>query len=355
MQIERASYEILANGQKVDLFELSNNSGMIVEISNFGGAVVSLIVPDAKEQQTDVVLGFDSLMDYQENSPYLGVIVGRYANRISNGTFTIEDQKYQLTQNFGEHHLHGGAEGFSKKIWAAEQVSSENAVGLKLFYISEDGEEGYPGNFSVTTTYWLTEENELKIEYHGSTDKSTVVNLTNHSYFNLSGPNNGNILNHHLKIHADEFTPLGDSQGIPSGAVDTVEGTPLDFRKFTRIGDKIDAAHEQIQLGEGYDHNYVLNGTDDELMLAAEVFDPVSGRGMEVHTSEPGVQFYTANNLGKGLIGKDGVEYSKRIALCLETQHFPDSPNNPNFPSTLLNPGGEFSSTTVYKFLPEKK
>ncbi len=350
MQAEQISEEALSDGRKVALFRLANSAGFQTEISSLGGAVVSLFAPDRDGKFDDVVLGFDSLREYQENPPHLGVIVGRYANRIASGKFTLNGIEYRLAQNHGDHHLHGGIEGFSKKIWAAEQSSGEDAIGLKLSYGSEDGEEGYPGRLSVTVTYQVTEENELVINYFAVTDKKTVLNLTNHSYFNLAGAGSGDILEHRAMINADAFTPVADENAIPTGELRSVEGTPLDFRTPTAIGERIDSDYEQIRYGYGYDHNYVLNDGEGELGLAGRVTDPASGRRLEVYTTEPGVQFYTANHLDGTLSGKYGVKYHRRQGFCLETQHFPDSPNKPNFPSTVLEPGEEFHSTTIYTF-----
>ncbi|HKJ68656.1 MAG TPA: aldose epimerase family protein, partial [bacterium] len=344
---------ILPDGKKSALFRLGNSAGFQAEISNLGGAVVSLLVPARDGDIDDLVLGFDSLREYQTNPPHFGVIIGRYANRIAYGKFTLHGKTYRLAQNHGDHHLHGGDEGFDKKIWAAEEVSGDDSVGLKLSYVSKDGEEGYPGKLSVTVTYQVTEENELIIDYFAVTDKSTILNLTNHSYFNLTGAGSGNILDHIAMINADAFTPVADENAIPTGKFRSVEGTPLDFRNPAAIGERIESEYEQIRYGEGYDHNYVLNGGDAEPGLAARVTDPASGRQLEVFTTEPGMQFYTANHLDGTLSGKQNAKYHRRDAFCLETQHFPDAPNRPEFPSTELNPEEEFHSTTIYKFSQE--
>lgn len=353
MDIDQVDTEILPDGKKVDRYRVVNSQGMQVEIGNLGGAILSLSVPDREGKFADVVLGFDSLREYQVNPPHFGVIIGRYANRIAHAKFSLDGVEYTLAKNHGEHHLHGGNHGFDKQMWAVQEVNEENAAGLRLFYVSEDGEEGYPGRLSVTVTYRLTEKNELRIDYYATTDKKTVINLTNHSYFNLSGAGAGDILDHILSVNAEAFTPVRDAGAIPTGEIRSVQGTPLDFRKPTSLGKRIDSDYDQMQFGQGYDHNYVLKDGEGVLGLAARAHDPNSGRGLEVLTTEPGVQLYTANHLDGTLKGKDGNKYGKRDAFCLETQHFPDSPNRPEFPSTVLAPGEEFTSTTVYKFLTE--
>jgi len=351
MQIDQVDSEILPDGKKVDRYRLTNSQGMQVDIGNLGGAILSLLVPDHRGRLSDVMLGFDSLREYQKNPPHFGVIIGRYANRIAHAKFTLDGMEYTLAKNHGENHLHGGVKGFDKQIWAVQEVKEEDAVGVRLFYVSEDGEEGYPGRLSVTVTYRLTEANEIRIDYYGVTDKKTILNLTNHAYFNLSGAESGSILEHELLVNAETFTPVRDEGAIPTGEIRSVRGTLLDFLKPTPIGDRIDNDYDQLRYGYGYDHNYVLKEGAGILGLAARVRDPKSGRILEVATTEPGVQLYTANHLDGSLVGKEGVRYGKREAFCLETQHFPDSPNHPNFPSTVLAPGEEFTSTTIYKFL----
>jgi len=353
MPVDQVDTEILPDGTKVDRYRLSNGRGLQMDVGSLGGAVVSLKVPDARGDLADVVLGFDSLREYQANPPHFGVIIGRYANRIAHAVFSLDGQEYRLAKNHGEHHLHGGERGFDKRLWAAQAVEEEQGVGIKLFYVSEDGEEGYPGRLSVTVTYWLTEANELRIDYYAVTDKKTVINLTNHSYFNLSGAGSGTVLGHELQINADAFTPVRDAGAIPTGEIRSVEGTPLDFREPTPLGKRIESDYEQLRYGVGYDHNYVLRDDAGVLGEAARVHDPDSGRVMEVATTEPGVQLYTANHLDGSLAGKGGARYGQREALCLETQHFPDSPNQSAFPSTVLEPGEEFTSTTIYKFSAE--
>jgi aldose 1-epimerase len=339
-----------ADGKTADLYTLKNKNGMVVTITNFGATVVSIVVPDKSGKTADVALGYDNLAGYELNKNYLGVLVGRYGNRIAHGKFSIDGTEYTLAKNNGDNSLHGGIKGFNKALWDAKNLSKDGESAVEMKYVSKDGEEGYPGNLSVTVTYALTNKNELKIDYTATTDKKTVVNLTNHTYFNLSGQGNGDILKEELMINADKFTPV-DSGLIPTGELQSVSGTPFDFRKPTAIGARIDANDEQIKLGGGYDHNFVLNRAKPTgLSFAARVIDPVSGRIMEVWTTEPGVQFYTGNFLDGSFQGKGGIAYGKRTAFCLETQHFPDSPNHPSFPTTLLKPGEKYHTTTVYRF-----
>jgi aldose 1-epimerase len=332
-------------GAAVRIFTLTNKSGVEATITNYGGRVVSLKVPDKKGAMGDVVLGFDSLEGYLNENPYFGALIGRYANRIGHGQFSLDKVLYNVPKNDGDNALHGGLRGFDKVVWTARELPDG---GLELTYLSKDGEEGYPGNCKVTVVYHLTDENELKIEYAASTDKDTVVNLTNHSYFNLKG--GGDILSHMLTLTADHFTPV-DGGLIPTGILKAVAGTPFDFRKPTAIGERIEQDDEQLKLGKGYDHNWVLNKRGFELSLAARVEEPSTGRLMEVWTTQPGIQFYTGNFLDGTIKGKGGTAYARRSALCLETQHFPDSPNKPRFPPVVLKPGMDFKSTTVYKFV----
>jgi aldose 1-epimerase len=338
----------------IELYTLKNGKGMEARIMNYGAIVVSLTAPDRNGKYEDVVLGFDSVDGYLKTHPYFGAVVGRYGNRIAKGRFTLNGVEYKLATNNGPNALHGGVKGFDKRLWTAKDVSQGNTPALQLTYRSKDGEEGYPGNLTATVTYTLTDNNELKIDYTATTDKDTVVNLTNHSYFNLMGPTgDGDILNHEIMINADRFTPV-DSTLIPTGELAPVAGTPFDLRQATRIGARIGARinedHEQLKFGRGFDHNFVLNGEQGLLSLAAKVTEPKTGRVMEVHTTEPGVQFYTGNFLDGTLTGKGGKVYQHRYGLCLETQHFPDSPNKPQFPSTVLKPDGTHRSTTVYRF-----
>ncbi len=338
------------DGKQVDLYVLSNKNGVEVDITNFGAAVVSLKVPDRHGKTDDVVLGYDDLDGYLHDKSYFGATVGRYANRIAHGKFTLNGTTYTLAKNDGENHLHGGVQGFNKVVWEAKDVSTADAAALQLNYLSKNGEEGYPGNLSVQVTYTLTNNNELKIDYAATTDKDTVLNLTHHSYFNLAGQGKGDILQHQLLLHASKFTPV-DATLIPTGEIRSVKGTPLDFASATAIGSRIGQDDEQLKLGHGYDHNFVLDGgTEGAPVLAAQVYEPSSGRVMEVWTTQPGVQFYSGNFLDDTIRGKSGSTYRRRAAFCLETQHFPDSPNKPNFPSTILKPGSQFKSSTAYKF-----
>jgi aldose 1-epimerase len=333
------------DGAPVRIFTLTNKSGAQATITNYGGRVVSLRVPDKKGAMGDVVLGFDSLEGYLNENPFFGALVGRYANRVGHAQFTLDGVLYKVPKNDGENSLHGGVRGFDKVVWTARDLKDG---GLELIYLSKDGEEGYPGNLKATVVYHLTDSNELKIDYTATTDKDTVVNLTNHSYFNLKG--SGDILGHMMTINADHFTPV-DSGLIPTGVLQPVAGTPFDFKKPTAIGARIENNDEQLKLGKGYDHNWVLNKKGSELSLAARVEEPSTGRIMEVWTTQPGIQFYTGNFLDGTIKGKGGQVYARRAALCLETQHFPDSPNKPAFPSTVLKPGAEYKSTTIYKFV----
>jgi aldose 1-epimerase len=332
------------NGRKVVLFTLTNPNGMRAKITNYGAILVSLEVPDRSGKLDDITLGFDSLDGYIKVHPYFGAIVGRYANRIGKAQFTLDGVVYKLAANNGENHLHGGEKGFDKAVWNPIECKAESQKAwVKLSYISEDGEEGYPGNLACTVTYTLTEDDELKISYEAATDKTTIVNLTNHAYFNLAGQGNGDILDHELKLNADKYTPV-DEELIPTGEIKSVKDTPMDFTSPMSIGSRIN------QVEGGYDHNYVLNSDGGTLALCAEVYEPTSGRVMTIHTTEPGVQFYTGNFLDGTLTGKDGKVYKKHYAFCLETQHFPDSPNKSNFPSVVLLPGQKYTSETVYKF-----
>jgi len=296
-----------------------------------------------------VVLGYDNLKGYLEKSPYFGAIVGRYANRIAKGMFALDGTTYHVPVNNGPNSLHGGINGFDKKVWGAEEVESKEAPALSLTYVSKDGEEGYPGTLSAKVVYTVTNRNELRIDYTATTDKPTVVNLTNHSYFNLAGQGNGDILGHELMLNADRFTPTDDTS-IPTGELRSVAGTPFDFRKPTPIGARIDQPDQQLQFGKGYDHNYAIDHHGLSLALAARVHEAHTGRTMEVLTTQPGVQLYTGNFLDGTITGKEGKVYKQRYAFCLETQHYPDSPNRPNFPTTTLRPGETYEQTTIYRF-----
>jgi aldose 1-epimerase len=343
-----------ADGQAVDLYVLTNRGGMEAAITNFGGAVVWLKVPDRDGKLGDVVLGYDSVEGYEHDTAHLGALIGRYGNRIGHAQFSLDGKTYTLAKNNGDNSLHGGVKGFDKKVWTAKQIPAKDGQTLELSYLSKDGEEGFPGSLKVTVTYTLTDTNVLRIVYHATTDKKTVVNLTNHSYFNLKGPGSGDILATVLTIEADKFTPV-DAGMIPTGELRDVTGTPFDFRKPTAIGARIGQDDEQLKLGNGYDHNFVVRRGAGEKgeALAARAFESGTGRVMEVWTTEPGVQLYTANFLD-GVKGKGGVVYARRTAFCLETQHYPDSPNQPKFPSVVLNPGAIYHTTTTYKFSLEK-
>lgn len=335
-------------GQPIDLYTLKNASGMEVGIINFGGIVVSLKAPGHGGQLADVVLGFDKLSDYEKPNPYFGAIVGRYGNRIAKGRFTLNGVEYKLALNDGQNSLHGGIRGFNHAVWQAREVPGADPA-VELTYVSKDMEEGYPGNLTEKVTYTLTPNNELRIDYSAATDKDTVVNVTNHSYFNLAGQGEGDILGHMLKLYASKFTPV-DAGLIPTGELKSVAGTPFDFLQPTAIGARINNDDEQLKRGKGYDHNWVVDGGPGTLRPAARVSEPKSGRVLEVLTTEPGVQFYTGNFLDGTSTGKEGKVYQRRYGFCLETQHFPDSPNHSGFPTTVVKAGAEYKSTTVFRF-----
>jgi aldose 1-epimerase len=350
--IRKQPFGKTASGDQIDLYSLTNKKGMEVSVTNFGATVVTLRVPDRSGKAADVVLGFDNLEGYENGKSYFGATVGRYANRIGGGQFSIGGKTYTLPKNNGNNSLHGGIVGFNKKVWKAREIASKDGESLELSYLSVDGEEGFPGNLSVKVVFTVpAERNELKIDYSASTDKDTVLNLSNHSYFNLAGEGNGDILDHVLTLHAKQFTPV-DGTLIPTGELRDVAGTPMDFTSANVIGKRIDSDYEQLVFGKGYDHNWVLARSDggNGAALAAEAYDPKSGRRLEVLTTEPGVQFYSGNFLDGSAKGKGNKVYGRRAAFCLETQHFPDSPNHPNFPSTLLKPGSVFHSETVFRF-----
>jgi aldose 1-epimerase len=349
--VTRAPFGRLASGEAVELFTLTNSQRVEVRATNYGGIIVSLKTPDRAGRLDDVVLGFESVDGYQKNpSPYFGAIVGRYGNRIAKGRFTLNGKTYQLALNNGPNTLHGGKKGFDKVVWAAEPIRSDSGVGVAFTYTSPDGEEGYPGTLRARVTYTLTDKNELVVDYHATTDKATPVNLTQHTYWNLAGQGSRDILAHELTLDADSLTPV-DATLIPTGVIAPVAGTPFDFRKPTAIGAHIDQKNEQLRYGKGYDHNFVLNGgTTAELKHAARVTEPTTGRSLDIYTTEPGIQFYSGNFLDGTITGKAGRVYKHRFGLALETQHFPDSPNHPNFPSTILQPGQEYHSRTVFAF-----
>ena len=339
-----------ADGQPVDLYTLTNKAGMQATITNFGGIVVSLTAPDRNGKMDDVVLGYDQLDGYLTNKAFFGALIGRYGNRIAHGEFKLGGTTYTVPKNDGQNSLHGGNTGFNKHLWTAKDVSGPHGQALELTYLSKDGEEGYPGNLNVKVVYTLTDTNELKIDYSATTDKETVLNLTNHSYFNLAGQGNGDILEHQLTLVADRFTPV-DATLIPTGELRPVKGTPFDFTKPMAIGSRINQDDEQLKFGKGYDHNWVLNsGGKGGVTLAAEAYEPKSGRVLQILTDEPGIQFYTGNFLDGSITGKGGKVYNHRAAFCLETQHFPDSPNHPSFPTTTLKPGQHYHTVTIFKF-----
>lgn len=339
-----------ADGKQVDLYILTNKHGAEAAITNYGGVIVRLKVPDRRGTLEDVVLGYDDLDGYLHDTSYFGGIIGRYGNRIAGGKFSLNGATYTLAKNDGDNHLHGGLKGFDKVLWEARDVSSKDEAALQLNYASKDGEGGYPGTVSVQVTYTLTDSNELKIDYAAKSDKDTIINLTNHSYFNLAGQGTGDILQHQLQLHASRFTPV-DRTLIPTGELRSVKGTPFDFSVPTAIGARISQDDEQLKLGLGYDHNFVLDKEGSQHpAVAASVYEPGSGRVLEVWTTEPGIQFYSGNMLKGTSRGKGGKLYPARSGFCLETQHFPDSPNKPAFPSTVLKAGASFQSSTIYRF-----
>ncbi len=340
----------------IKLYTLKNDSGMTVKITNYGAIITSIIVPDKNGKSGDVALGYNRVEDYINavDKPYFGAIVGRYGNRIAKGKFEIDGETYSLAVNNGVNHLHGGIIGFDKVVWNAEPMAGKGWQGLKLTYLAKDMEEGYPGNLEVSVTYTLNSKNELKVDYHATTDKATHVNLTQHTYFNLKGEGEGTILDHELMLNASQYTPV-DSGMIPTGKLAEVKGSPFDFTEAKAIGKDIAEDHQQLIYGGGFDHNWVIDGENEEgLTLAARVYEPTTGRVMEIETTEPGMQFYCGNFLDGRLKGKSGKAYVNRGGFCLETQHYPDSPNQPNFPSTLLKPGEEYETTTVFRFSTKK-
>jgi len=347
--IEKAIWGKTDDGQIVHLYTLTNKNGMTVRVTNLGCDIVSIMVPDRDGTIADVVLGYERMEEYVKDTRHFGAVVGRYGNRIAKGQFTLDGKTYQLATNNGPNHLHGGVRGFEKAVWDAEGIVRGDAVGLKLHYVSPDGEESYPGNLDATIHYWLTNANEIRIEYAATTDKATPLNLTNHSYFNLAGAGSGTILGHELMLAADRFTPV-DETLIPTGELRPVAGTPFDFLKPTAIGARVEADNQQIKYGRGYDHNFVFARWDGKLRQVGSLYEPKSGRFMEILTTEPGIQFYSGNFLDGTAVGKDGKRYEHRFALCLETQHFPDSPNKPEFPSCILRPDEQYHHVTVYRF-----
>jgi aldose 1-epimerase len=349
--VSRTTTKVMFQGTPVEMVTLKNKSGMEVQAISYGGIITSLKVPDRAGNFADVVLGFDQSNQYFADPPppFFGAIVGRYGNRIANGVFVLDLKKYPLAKNNGPNHLHGGNKGFDKVLWTVATRETLQGSAVIFSRTSPDGEEGYPGNLAARVTYTLTEKNELIVDYHATTDKPTVVNLTQHSYFNLAGEGSGDILGHQLMLNADRYTPV-DATLIPTGELAAVAGTPFDFRQPTAIGARIDQDDPQLKFGKGYDHNWVLNRKGTRAELAARLTDPKSGRTLEISTTEPGIQFYTGNFLDGTIKGKHGHVYGLRTGLCLETQHFPDSPNHKNFPSTELRPGKAYDSRTVFTF-----
>jgi aldose 1-epimerase len=338
----------LTDGTPMSQYTLTNAKGASMKVINYGGIITSLMIPDKHGKMGDVVLGHDSVEGYLTDNPFFGALIGRYGNRIAKGKFSLDGKEYTLAVNNGANHLHGGNKGFDKVIWNIEQHEVEDGVALKLSYVSKDMEEGYPGNLKAEVIYTLTDRNELKIDYKATTDKKTIVNLTQHTYFNLTGVKR-DILSHELVLNADKFLPV-DKTLIPTGELKPVAGTPFDFRKPVAIGKRINEPDEQLKFGNGYDHCWVLNRAADGMNQAATLYDSISGREVVVYTTEPGIQFYSGNFLDGSITGKNGIVYGFRTGLCLETQHFPDSPNRPEFPSVTLNPGETYTSQTVYKF-----
>jgi len=347
------SFGLIPDGRTARLFVLENARGLRAEISDYGGTIVRLLAPDRRGTPGDVVLGFGSVEGYTAHRGYFGAIVGRSGNRIAGGTFQIDGERVTLATNNAPGgipcHLHGGHRGFDKVLWAAEPFAGEHGPALRLRYRSPDGEEGYPGNIEVTAVYSVTADNALRVDYTATTDRATPVNLTNHAYFNLAGEGAGDVLGHELTLHASGFTPVNAGL-IPLGMIAPVNGTPFDFRSPQRIGARIETDNEQLRHGLGYDHNFALDAGGGELAPAATVFEPNSGRVLDITTTEPGIQFYSGNHLDGSLVGKTGRPYPFRTGFCLETQHFPDAPNHPTFPSTILRPGQTLRSTTVYRF-----
>ncbi len=348
--IDEASFGTTINGKEVKLYTIKNANGLVSQITNWGGRVVNLWVPDKNGQFADVSVGFNTAEEYINNKEnFYGAIIGRYGNRIANAQFVIEADTFKLDANEGAKTLHGGAKGFFKQVWEVTPIGSNK---LEMTYTSVDGEQGFPGNLEVKVTYELTDANELKIEYFATTDKTTHVNLTNHTYFNIGGEGSGTVNDQVLMINANAYTPV-DGDLIPTGELAPVNGTPFDFTTPTAIGERVDADDEQLKLAGGYDHNWVLNKEGSEVSLAATLKDPESGRVMEVYTNEPGIQFYGGNFIDNKDMGKYGKTLNYREALCLETQHFPDTPNQPEFPTTILNPGEKYYSTCIYTFKAE--
>lgn len=347
--IEKSSFGTTVDGQTVEKYLLKNNKGMAVSIITYGGIITHWTAPDKKGTYKDIVLGYNALDDYIKSTPYFGALIGRYGNRIAKGKFSLDGANYQLTINDGQNHLHGGDKGFDKVVWTAEEMPlKDDSASLKLTYLSKDGEEGYPGNLTSTVIYTLTDDNVLEVDYSATTDKMTIVNLTQHSYFNLSGDFSKTILDHEIVLNADKYIPV-DATLIPTGELADVEASPFDFRTPKTIGKRINDDNDQLKKGQGYDHCWVLNDQNDGMRIAASAYHPESGRFLEVFTDEPGIQLYTGNFLDGTLPSKDGGTYGHRTGFCLETQHYPDSPNQPDFSSVVLHPGETYTSKTTFK------
>ena len=349
VKIEKGFFGKTSDGIDISRYTLKNSSGMEVSIINYGGIITSWKVKDRDGNYKDIVLGFNDLLDYESSSPYFGALIGRYGNRIKEGKFNLDGVEYILAVNNGENHLHGGLKGFDKVIWDIKEEENESSASLVLSYISKDMEEGYPGNLDVKVTYTLTNEDELKVRYEADTDKKTVVNLTQHSYFNLSANLGRDILGHQITIDADSFLPV-DTTLIPTGELRDVERTPFDFRESKRVGDDINELDRQLTFGNGYDHCWVLNNQDEGIRFVASAYDPLSGRLLEVFSDQPGIQFYSGNFLDGTLKSKDGGSYVFRSGFCLETQHYPNSPNQKSFPTVILNPGEKYDTETIFRF-----
>jgi len=347
--IEKSLFGKLKDGKEVYMYTLKNKPGATVKIITYGATVVSLTAPDRNGKYADIALGYDNLEGYENGTAYLGAIAGRYANRIADAKFTLDGKTYQLSANDGKNQLHGGKIGFSKDLWTAKSFESKSGPALELTLISPDGDQGYPGEVTLHVTYTLTNDNELRIDYIGTTNKPTILNPTNHTYFNLTGIFTNTILNHEVKINADYYTPI-DKESIPTGKIDKVANTPLDFLKLTPIGSRINDNFEQLKLAHGYDFNYVLNNYNGKVREAADVYEPTTGRYLQIFTDEPGLQFYTGNFLNGTPLGKNGVAYIFRTGFAMEAEHYPDSPNEPKWPSVVLNPGQTYRQTTIYKF-----
>tara|TARA_R110000744_G_scaffold169820_2_gene287862 strand:- start:11222 stop:12406 length:1185 start_codon:yes stop_codon:yes gene_type:complete len=349
LTIIKSDYGTMPDGTKVETYNLKNANGVEMDVITYGGRITSLKVPNKNGEFENVVLGFDNLEDYLKDNPFFGALIGRYGNRIAKGKFSLNNKEYTLATNDGPNHLHGGVNGFDRVVWTAQPIEREGGMTLKLTYVSRDGEEGYPGNLEVTVLYTLTNDNKVEVTYEATTDKATVVNLTQHSYFNLTGNFNNDILGHEIVINADAYLPV-DATLIPTGEIKKVEGTPFDFRRPKAVGKEIGANSEQLDLGKGYDHCWILNGEDDTMRPVASAYDNGSGRMMEVFSDEPGIQFYTGNFLDGTLPMPSGGKYAHRTGFCLETQHFPDTPNQKDFPTVVLYPGEKYTSKTSFLF-----